>query len=265
MTEVSERPLPGGNIGGAVRAGDTVRRSTGPWTPAVHALLRHLESAGFAESPRVLGLDERDREVLTFIEGETVGDTWPWPSWTRDDDLLVQAGQLLRRYHEAVSSFRPEGNLRWRFASGSLPPGQIVCHNDAGVHNVVVRGGRIVGLIDWDVAGPDEPSADLAFAAWSWVPLHDPSLLPAHGWTEPPDQHRRLRLLLDAYGLDDRTGFAAAIPRRIRTSVERMEGGADTGDPGLQCLREAGYLDDMRRTIAHLDGRVEELQAAIER
>ncbi|HKF74825.1 MAG TPA: hypothetical protein VKF59_01675 [Candidatus Dormibacteraeota bacterium] len=46
--------LPGGFVNAVVRVGSTVRRSTGPWTPAVHALLRHLEAAGFAESPSVL-------------------------------------------------------------------------------------------------------------------------------------------------------------------------------------------------------------------
>jgi hypothetical protein len=31
--------LDGGNTGGAVRIGDTVRRTAGAWTPAVHALV----------------------------------------------------------------------------------------------------------------------------------------------------------------------------------------------------------------------------------
>jgi hypothetical protein len=38
--------LDGGNAGGAVRVGDTVRRTAGPWTPAVHALLAHLAGKG---------------------------------------------------------------------------------------------------------------------------------------------------------------------------------------------------------------------------
>ena len=57
--------------------GDTVRRATGPWTPAVHALLRHLETAGFEAAPCVLGVDDDGREVLSFIEGEAVGDDDP--------------------------------------------------------------------------------------------------------------------------------------------------------------------------------------------
>lgn len=60
----------GGNLNQAVRVGDTVRRRAGPWTPAVHSLLRYLEQAGF-EAPRVLGIDEQGREILGYIAGES--------------------------------------------------------------------------------------------------------------------------------------------------------------------------------------------------
>ena len=43
-----EMPLWGGNVSTVVRAGNTVRRSSGLWTPAVHAWLRHLEKRGFS-------------------------------------------------------------------------------------------------------------------------------------------------------------------------------------------------------------------------
>jgi hypothetical protein len=67
---VEEIPLAGGNVsGGVVRVGDTVRRPAGPWTPAVHALLDHLHAVGFRGAPRPLGLDDRGREVLTYVPG----------------------------------------------------------------------------------------------------------------------------------------------------------------------------------------------------
>jgi hypothetical protein len=66
----TEIPLGGGNMSsGVVRVGDTVRRPAGPWTPAVHALLTHLHEAGFGGAPRPLGIDDRGREVLTFMPG----------------------------------------------------------------------------------------------------------------------------------------------------------------------------------------------------
>jgi hypothetical protein len=37
------------------RRGGAVIRDAGPWTPAVHSLLRHLEAVGFAGAPRLVG------------------------------------------------------------------------------------------------------------------------------------------------------------------------------------------------------------------
>jgi len=75
-------PLPGGGRSVVHRRGDVVIRDAGPWTPAVHALLRHLEDAGFAAAPRLVGsgLDTEGREMLTFIDGEF---TQPGP-WSLD-------------------------------------------------------------------------------------------------------------------------------------------------------------------------------------
>src|ERR1700761_8301210 len=100
-----EERLDGGNAGGAVRVGETVRRPAGPWTPAVHALLRHLADGGFLGSPRPGGIDSQGREILTFVEGETVGSTLPWPAWTHTDHTLAEVARWMRRYHQAVSGF----------------------------------------------------------------------------------------------------------------------------------------------------------------
>jgi hypothetical protein len=63
-----EEQLSGGNTNAAVvKVGSTVRRPTGPWTPRVHELLRRLESSGFEGAPRVRGIDERGREILTNL------------------------------------------------------------------------------------------------------------------------------------------------------------------------------------------------------
>ncbi|GAB3999944.1 hypothetical protein GCM10029992_30210 [Glycomyces albus] len=100
-----EIPLIGGNTSTVVRLGDTVRRNTGPWTPAVHALLRHLHTAGFTGAPRPLGIDEHDREVLSFVEGEP-GKYPLAPHWTTDE-TLVAVGKMLRMFHDAQYSFQP--------------------------------------------------------------------------------------------------------------------------------------------------------------
>lgn len=45
--------LEGGARWPVTREGDVVYKAAGPWTPAVHALLRHLEVAGFQGAPRL--------------------------------------------------------------------------------------------------------------------------------------------------------------------------------------------------------------------
>src|ERR1700686_2445379 len=102
-------PLPGGNTGGAVLVDGTVRRRAGPWTAAVHSLLRFLEAAGFDGAPRAQGIDAQGREILSFLPGETVGDRRPWPEWVHSDEALVDVGRWLRRYHDVVAGFEPPG------------------------------------------------------------------------------------------------------------------------------------------------------------
>ena len=59
-----EQVLAGGNSTAVVRIGGAVHRATGPWTPAVHRLVRTLRAAGVREVPEPLGFDAQGREVL---------------------------------------------------------------------------------------------------------------------------------------------------------------------------------------------------------
>jgi hypothetical protein len=55
-SQAAYEPLPGSNgqPTATIRHGTTILRPAGPWTPAVHALLRHLEQVGYPASPRVV-------------------------------------------------------------------------------------------------------------------------------------------------------------------------------------------------------------------
>lgn len=175
------------------KVGDTVRRPTGPWTPAVHALLRHLEEVGFDGAPRVLGIDERGREVLSYVPVEVLGCAGPEAVTER---VLDEVGRLLRRYHEAVSGFELPQGIAWYYEPrpGRRP---VVCHNDLSPRNTVFREGRPVVFLDWDLAAPAPSAWDLAQAAWQFVPLSDDRGCARHGWGQPPDRARRLRVLCD--------------------------------------------------------------------
>jgi hypothetical protein len=48
---MDEELLADSGVTKVVRVGQTVQRSAGAWTPAVRALLRHLENVGFDGAP----------------------------------------------------------------------------------------------------------------------------------------------------------------------------------------------------------------------
>jgi hypothetical protein len=256
--DMPEVRLPGGNLHGAVRIGATVRKPAGPWTASVDKLLHHLEAAGWSGAPRSLGVDDNDRHVLTFVEGETVGDgsVTPWPSWCWSEDTLIEVAIWLRGYHEIVSNFRPS-DVTWRI-DRPLQPDWVVCHNDVAPYNAVWRDG-LVGFIDWDIAGPGDPAWDIAQAAWQFAPLHHPGLterLGADVGTAPA----RARRLLDAYGVAEPLAFANEIPGRIGKSISGIETLART-DPAFARLA-AAHMPDLRRTLTYVEGIRGELEGA---
>lgn len=242
---MSEETLAGGNTVGAVRVGDVVHKRASPWTPTVHAVLRHLEAAGFDGAPRALGFDDQGREMLSYLPGETAGGRFPWPAWAFTDVVLTQVGQWMRRVHDLTADFVPPAGERW-FAGRMMEPGMVVGHQDAAPYNAAVRDGdQLVGFFDWDTAGPSTREFDLALTALWWVPLCPPGVAEGLGFHDSADRSRRLHLLLDAYGYDgDRHDFGATIVRRARRQATVMREMAEAGDAAAIALRPvAGYLE----------------------
>lgn len=263
MDQDEELALAGGNLSNVVRIGDTVRRSTGPWTPAVHNLLRHLESVGMKGVPRALGFDSKGREVLSYLSGEVpVSEPWPQHVWSLS--TLADVGMWLASYHRAVSSYRPDSASRWWLGEGAPGPGEIVCHNDLAPYNAVFTSGRVTGVIDWDVAGPATPAWDLAFCTWQWLPLHHPQLAASLGGPDETAQAKRLRLLCDSYGHTDPAELLTLVERRVDANRSGLLTRANTGDLMSQRLVDDGHVTEMERTIDYLGDRMPVLQALIE-
>lgn len=259
--EEDERVLAGGNLTRVVRVGDTVRREAGPWTPLVHDLLRHVRAAGFELAPEPLGSDQRGREVLSYLPGVTLTGE-PWPAWVWSDALLVQAAGALARYHRAVAGFRP-ATVTSRLGTAPLRAGEIVCHNDFAPYNCTFEDGRLTGVFDWDVVSAAPPAWDLAFLAWQWVPLRPPVDVGA-GHT-PADAARRLRLLVDAYGLADASGFVDLVVARIQASWQGIVDRAAGGDPVFERLLRDGHAAAMERAVTFVRSLRAELTEVLDR
>ena len=242
---MADERLPGGNAGGATRVGDTVRRKTGPWTWAVHSLLRHLHSKGFDAAPLPVGIDDQGREILTFLEGETVGDQEPWPAWTHADASLDDVADWLSTFHDAVADFVPPPDTVWRLGE-TWSPGLVIGHNDAAPYNAVWREDTLAGFIDWDFAAPVTREWDLAFVAFSWVPLHARAVVAAEGFSDFASRPARLRRLLHRYGWEGDSGeFVGVVQARARASADGIRRLARDGDPLFARLLAEGVATSL--------------------
>jgi Ser/Thr protein kinase RdoA (MazF antagonist) len=193
-----------------------------------------VRASGFTAAPDVIGFDDQGREVLTFIEGETWGDSIPpdepktdlvvpraWLPLTRSDETLIDLGGMLAALHRALRGFKPERPL-WHEYEIALKDDEIVTHDDMGPWNIVYRGAKPVGLIDWDNAQPRRPIDDVARTAWKLVPLGTSETLRIYGFREPFETARRLRLFCDAYGLEDRRSVVSALSTVKQLEAERL-------------------------------------------
>lgn len=133
--------------------------------------------------------------LYEWVEGKALWDE-PRPA------LYEQAGRLLRRLH--ATPVGPElgrrlGRLR---TPGPRPRRLALAHNDFSGANIIVKGGAVRGVIDWDNAVVDAPELDLVkMKYWTargadGVLTHAPALYRAFlkGYGTAPDAARLRRL-----------------------------------------------------------------------
>ena len=248
---------------GVVRVGRTVRRPVRPHTPAVHALLRHLEAVGFEGAPRVLGIDAQNREVLTYLPGEVPHR--PLPTYAVSEATLSRLAELQLRYHQAVVGFEPPAWAQW---DGEVTPrvdgpAELVCHCDINLENVIFRPGQDgpepYALIDFDRARPGTRLVDIIQTLRYWAPLAAPcDRDPAFADVDVPG---RIAVFCQAYGLSY-AERARLVPvavrwmRRSRTTITaraRRHGGPWSrmlaAGVGERLLRSATWLEACRPEI----------------
>jgi hypothetical protein len=245
-----EQPLGGGTITPVVKVGSTIRRMTGPWSARVHELLQHLERVGFDGAPRYLGVDDRGREILSHIDGDTTADSAP--AGVYDDAALVGAARLLRRLHDATVGFGDGRADGWQTLIGAPTGGPVICHNEIGPYNAIYRAGLPVAFIDWDFAAPGPREWDVAYALWRFVPLYSDNACVAFGSPVRP-RGPRIRSFLDAYGLDDRSALLEVLRRRQDATRATMQALADRGDPAYARLVAEGRLEEITANMAYAD------------
>ncbi|GIJ51392.1 trifolitoxin immunity domain-containing protein [Virgisporangium aliadipatigenens] len=239
-----EQILAGGNMGGAVRVGVSVRRCAGAWSPTIQRLLRHLRQHGLYWVPEPLGRDQDGRDSVSYLAGEVP--QYPLPDWIWSEDILADAARRLAQLHAASAEFDTTD------ASWQIPvhePVEVICHNDFAPYNMVFVDGRLTGVIDWDTASPGPRVWDLAYLAYRLVPLTDPAN--GDGLDSNVSQRaRRLRLLCDAYSRDHghEVGPAAVLPATVQRLHDLAHFTQARADGGQDELRS--HVDLYRRDTA---------------
>lgn len=245
-----EELLTGGAINQVTRKGDVVYRSGGPWVPAIHAVLDHLDTAGCTYSPTALGVDESGREMISFLPGTPM--PRPWRAVMFGDDALVQAATMLRELHAATIELDLPEDTIWRTGPARKRPGMVIRHGDLGPWNTLWHDETLTGLIDWDFAEPGEALDDLAQMALYFVPLRGEQHWQECGFPKRPDFAARLAVLCTAYGSFVEAAVLAAVERLQETEVRRMTEFAAQGLYPWTMFRDNGEIERTRQEIAWL-------------
>jgi hypothetical protein len=219
------------NAGQVSKDKDHVLRPSNPYSASIHKFLSALRSTGFEGASVPVALQNDGRERLVYIEGDVP--LPPYPAWAQSDDALGSIAALMRAFHHASRPF-DFGGLEWSDELADPIGGPMVCHNDVCLENVVFRDGVAVGLIDFDFAAPGRPVYDLAQFARMCVPVDDDLSASRLGW-EPADRPRRLRLVADAYGLEDeeRGELLSILGGAMDNGGEFVRRRVEAGDPNF--------------------------------
>lgn len=184
---------------GVVRVGDTVRKPRQHANRLMRDVLVHLERCGFDAAPRWLGIDAEGRDVLSWIDGETLTERGRMHPYIGDPPARIVFGDeqvaavmcLLRRYHDTFAD-------------------DLICHGDFGPWNIVWRDGLPFAVIDFDNAHQGDAADDVAYALRMFI---------SYGFAEaaPPELVRRTQAALKAYGR------AFDVPSILAREYDRAE------------------------------------------
>ena len=248
-----EEMLAGGNISNVYRTGDSVRRELKKDSAKIHKLLKHLESKGFKYAPKLLGIDDKGREILTYIEGEA--GNYPLKEYMWSNNVLANIAKMLRRYHDAVSDF-PYSD-EWVPMVNTPYEAEVICHNDFAIYNIIFKDNKPVGIIDFDVAAPGPRLWDIAYTLYTCVPLsrlkHNPKGEEIHYDTLTDANYikDRVKLFFESYGMDGEN-FLEMVLLRLEGLCKYMIKMARDGDVAFQTMIEQGHLEHYQKDITFI-------------
>ena len=185
--------------------------------------------------------------------------------------MLSSVADLQRRLQDLSCGFVLPSGVEWRVPLhiDGVPPlfdvPDLVGHNDMTPENIIFCQYAPVGIIDFDLAGPTTRLLDVAISLRWWAPLCDPA--DRDPVLRSLDAGRRMRLFVDAYGLDDgdRQWLLDLAEQRCTRSWHVMRYRAIHDGGGWARMWDEGVGDVILRTKAWLARERPHLEAALKR
>lgn len=247
----NEEILTGGNVSNVYRSGDTVRRELKPDSYRIHKLLKHLENKGFSYAPKFIGIDEKGREILSYIEGEA--GNYPLKKYMWSDDCLIEIAKMLRLYHDSVQDFSFDES--WEMLDLTPQPVEVLCHNDFAIYNIIFNNERPIGIIDFDNAGPGPRLYDIAYTLYTCVPLsrlhlsESGEVIYYNSFEHANRIKQRITLFFESYGKEVEEEYLEMVLLRLEGLCKTMVRKSSEGDIAFQKMIDEGHLEHYQSDI----------------
>lgn len=181
-------------------------------------------------------LEPARREALAGAAVDVLADLHALPAPPPDGEPPTDLAFFERRLERFAPLPPVLGYGLWWLRRHAPPPPErtVLAHGDFRMGNLVVAGDRLAGVLDWEMAGPGDPLADLAWcfiAVWDEAAVDEPALVERYARRSgAPVDAERLRwhrvlayVRLSYYALSGLTAFARGRSDDLRLAALRLQ------------------------------------------
>lgn len=248
-----------GNVSEVFSDGKVVYRDLKPQSKSIHRLLLHLEEKGIRFTPRFLGMNEDNMEMLSFVEGETIDDYPIQNEINKKITTVRMAAEMLRKFHDGTVDFIQNPDDIWFLEYKGKLQKEVICHNDFAPYNVTFQDLKPVGLIDFDTACPAPRIWDVAYGVYRFAPLseevYEINTRQYRRYDKSTDCLERKLLLyefLDSYGICNAGEVLQTLIQRLQDLVTLFDEECQKGSEPFIKMKESGHQQFYIREITFI-------------